>query len=294
MKRNSGNFFLLFILFLIIVQTFAYSQADVSVSQSKTYLITLKDGTSIRGTIVSEKPQEISLTTENLGTVTIKRDRIKSMILLDKSNFKNGKYWFPNPNYSRYFIGPGIQLKKGDGYYQNVDLLVNTVSYGVTNFFSIGGGVELLSTLHGQPIILLMPKLGVEVTKNLWLGGGILYVNFSALGKNVDISGGFGIGYGSATIGNENNNLSLGIGFGYVGSMWSDKPVITLSGMTRVSPRFGLVMENWFVPNYSIFTYGVRFIGEKMSFDIGLVNSQGIVKTFALGIPAFIGFVFKF
>lgn len=283
----------MFILSLIIGQTIAFSQANVTDNQARVYLVTLKDGSTMRGTIVSENPQEISLATENVGTVTIKKDQIKSMVLLDQSNLKSGKYWFPNPNYSRYFIGPGIQLKKGDGYYQNVDVLFNTVSYGITNYFSLGGGVELLSTLHGQPIIILMPKLGFEVTKSLWLGGGILYVNLSAL-SGVDISGGLGIGYGSATFGNENNNVSLGIGWGYVGSRWSDKPVITLSGMARVSPRFGLVTENWFVPDYSVFTYGIRFIGEKMSVDIGLVNSKDIAKTFAIGVPAFIGFVFKF
>jgi hypothetical protein len=294
MKRNCGTFFLSFVLFLIIGQTVAFSQANVSESQSKTYLITLKDGSIMRGTIVSENPQEISLATENTGTVNIKKDQIKSMVQLDQSNLKKGKYWFPNPNYSRYFIGPGMQLKKGDGYYQNIDLLFNTVSFGLTNYFSIGGGVELTSALAGKPIIILMPKLGFKVTKSIWLGGGILYVNLKALNLSDDIIGGGGIGYGSATIGNENNNLSLGIGFGYVGSRWSDKPVITLSGMTRISPRFGLVTENWFVPNYLIFTYGVRFIGERMSVDIGLVNSKDIVKTFAIGAPAIFSFVFKF
>lgn len=293
MKGNDKFYFIMFILFIIIGQTVAISQVNVSDNQSKKYLITLKDGSTMQGTIISENAQEISLSTENLGTITIKKDQIKSMIPLDSTNFRKGKYWFPNPNYSRYFISPGIQLKKGDGYYQNVDLSINTVSYGITNFFSIGGGVELYSTLHGQPIFILMPKLGFKVAKSFWLGGGILYVNLSAL-KDVDISGGLGIGYGSATYGNENNNLSLGIGWGYVGSRWSDRPVITLSGMTRVSPRFGLVTENWFVPNYSVFTYGVRFIGEKISVDIGLVNSKDIAKVFAVGFPAFIGFVDKF
>jgi hypothetical protein len=291
MKGNNKFYFIMFVLFIIIGQTMALSQVNVPDTQSKKYMITLKDGSTMQGTIVSENQQEIVLSTENIGTITIKKDQIKSKIYLDSSNFKNGKYWFPNPNYSRYFISPGIQLNKGDGYYQNVDLSINTVSYGITNFFSIGGGVELYSTLLGQPIFILMPKLGFEITKSFWIGGGILYINSAgALGD----FGGLGIAYGTATYGNTNNNITAGIGWGYFDTKWSDKPVITISGMTRISRRFGLVTENWFVPNYSIFTYGVRFIGEKISVDIGLVNSKDIAKGFKLGLPFFLDFVFKF
>ena len=293
MKTNRSICFLMFVIFMIIGQTVAYSQIYVPGNQlQKKYLITLKDGSNIKGSIVSENATEILLTTDNLGTITVKRDQIKSTVSLDSTNIRKGKYWFPNPNYSRYFIGPGIQLKKGDGYYQNIDLFASTASYGITNYFSMGGGVEMFSTFSGHPIFILMPKLGFHVSKSLWLGGGILYLNLSAL-KIEDISG-LGVGYGSATMGNDNNNISLGIGWGYLGSKWSDDPVVTLSGMTRISPRFALVTENWFIEGYTVLTYGVRFIGEKMSFDIGLVNSKDIAQEFALGIPILIGFVFKF
>jgi len=294
MKRNFGISCILFFLLFIIGQTIAFSQEKVSDNQSKRFVVTLKDGSTMQGLIVFEDAKEITLSTDNLGTVTIKKDQIKSMVLLDSKNYRKGKYWFPNPNYSRYFIGPGIQLKKGDGYYQNVDLSVNTASYGITNFFSIGGGIELYSTLNGHPIFLIMPKLGFEVTKSLWVGGGILYVN--AL-ESIGDFGGLGIAYASATYGNTNNNITAGAGWGYVGNDWANKPTFTLSGMTRLSRRFGLVTENWFVPTpdyYAIFTYGVRFIGEKIAVDIGLVNSKDIAKDFAIGFPAFIDFVYKF
>ncbi len=292
MKKNDRICFFSIVLFIVIGQTVVFSQVKTSDNLSKKYLITLKDGSTVQGTIVSENQQEISLATENIGTITIKKDQFKSIVQLDSTNFKKGKYWFPNPNYSRYFIGPAIQLKEGDGYYQNVDLFANTVSYGITNFFSIGGGVELYSTLSGHPIFILMPKLGFEVTKSLWLGGGILYVNLSSLGGLK--KGGLGIGYGSVTVGNENSNASLGVGWGFVGSDWSKKPVITLSGMTRVSGRIALITENWIIPGYTVFSYGLRFMGEKISIDIGLINSKDIIKIFPIGIPAFLDMVFKF
>lgn len=291
MKRINRECFILFILLMILGQKPIYSQANLSDSQPKKVLITLKDGSILQGIVLTENAQEISLVADNIGTITIKKDQIKSLVPLDSLNLRKGNYWFPNPNYSRYFIGPGIQLKKGDGYYQNIDLSLNTVSYGITNFLSMGGGLELYSTLSGHPIFILMPKLGFKVGKSLWVGGGILYLNaFEGFGN----FGGLGIGYGSASIGNENSNVSLGVGWGFVGSMWSEKPIITLSGMTRVSRRIGLVTENWFIPNYSIFSYGVRFMGEKISIDLGLINSKDIIKTFPIGLPLFLDFVLKF
>ena len=96
------------------------------------------------------------------------------------------------------------------------------------------------------------------------------------------------------TVGNENSNASLGVGWGFVGSDWSKKPVITLSGMTRVSGRIALITENWIIPGYTVFSYGLRFMGEKISIDIGLINSKDIIKIFPIGIPAFLDMVFKF
>jgi hypothetical protein len=289
MKKET--FLIIVGLVFLIIGYPVLSQEKVSETQSKKYVVALKDGSSLQGIIVSESATEIVIATENMGTITVSRDKIKSINLLDNSNYKKGKYWFPNPDYSRYFIGPGIQLKKGEGYYQNVDLALNTVSYGLTNFFSIGGGIELYSTLSGHPVFIVMPKLGFKVAKSLWLGGGVFYVNaVEGLGD----FGGAGIGYVSATVGNVNSNVSVGAGWGYFDTNWADKPVITVSGMTRVSRSIGLVTENWFLPNYSVFSYGVRFMGEKIAVDIGLINSKDIIKTFPIGLPLFLDFVLKF
>lgn len=285
------TFLLIIGLVLILIAAPAYSQTNLSETQGKKYSVTLKDGSSVQGTVVSENAGDITISTANMGTVTIKRDQIRSMVLLDEGNYRKGKVWFRNPDYSRYFIGQGIQLEKGEGYFQNIDLAINTVNYGITNFFSIGGGLELYSTLSGHPVFIVMPKLGFRVGESVWLGGGLLYVNaFEGIGE----FGGAGIGYASATVGNHDNNLTVSAGWGYWESAWSERPVITVSGMTRVSRKIAFVSENWFVPDYSLFSYGIRFMGEKMAVDIGLINSRDIVHTFPLGLPVFLDFVLKF
>jgi hypothetical protein len=136
-----------------------------------------------------------------------------------------------------------------------------------------------------------MPKIGFKVNKSMWLGGGILYLNMPEVLADFR---GLGIAYGSATFGNENSNLSIGAGWGFIGTVWSKNPVITISGMTRVSRKLALISENWFVPGNLIFSYGLRFMGEKISVDLGLVNSKEIVKEFPLGVPLFLDFVLKF
>ena len=83
MKRDDKFYLIVFILFIILGQTVAIAQVNVPDNQSQKYLITMKDGSTIQGTVVSENMQEIILSTDNLGTVTIKKDQIKSMILLD-------------------------------------------------------------------------------------------------------------------------------------------------------------------------------------------------------------------
>jgi hypothetical protein len=291
MKSYQRIVFIFLILSLVPGHTSLFSQANVSDNQARNVLITLKNGSAFHGKVIAENAQEINLEAENIGTIIIRKDQIKSSVILDSTNFKKGKYWFPNPNYSRYFISPGIQLKQGDGYYQNIDLSANTVSYGITNFLSIGGGLELYSTLSGHPIFILMPKLGFKVGKSFWLGGGILYLNAPEVLSDFR---GLGIGYGSATIGNENNNLSVGAGWGFVGAQWSEQPIITLSGMTRVSRRIELVTENWIIPGYTVFSYGIRFLTEKTSIDIGFINSKDIINKFPVGLPVFLDFVLKF
>lgn len=294
MKKLNWIYIITISLILILGHETTFSQEKATKNQVNKYLITLNDGTTMQGVITSETDTEIILATDNIGTISIKKDQIKSKVILNSGNYRNGKYWFPNPNYSRYYIGPGIQLKKGDGYYQNIDLLANTVSYGLTNWLSIGGGIELWSTLHGEPIFMLIPKVGFEVAKSFWLGGGILYINLSAISSDIK---GLGIAYFTGTYGNTNNNLTGGIGWGYYGTDWAKKPIITVSGMTRVSRRLGLVTENWILPEHAdetIFTYGVRFMSDKIAVDIALLNNKEIAKDFAIGIPGYVDFVIKF
>ncbi len=203
--------------------------------------------------------------------------------------------WYEDPSTERYLISQtGRNIEKGSGYYQNVLIFFNSAHYGLTDWFSLGVGFEAISTFSGNPILLVLPKIGLELSENFSLGAGVHYLNASVIASEAH----GGIAYGVGTYHFDKSNISIGAGWAFLQDEFSNEPVITLSGMTRLSRRIGLVSENWIFPtgdsNYALFTYGVRFIGENTSFDISFINSKDIAKTFPVGLPAWASFSFYF
>jgi len=253
-------------------------------------------GLTYVGTIIEGNDKEIILLTEGKTKVHIPIETIQDIRSIPSSHFHDGEYWFPNPNETRYLYAPSaFNLKKGEGYYQNTYLFINSFNYGFTDNFSFGVGFEFLSTFGSfggdfNPIFFLTPKYSMQVSENFRVGIGVLFGNVS------NLVGGFGVGYGLATYGNPEHNATLGLGFGFFDGDFSTDPVITISGMTRISRRISLVTENWFFPAdvyRGILTYGIRFFGESMSVDLALINNSDIATAFPIGIP-YIDFVVKF
>jgi hypothetical protein len=261
---------------------------------SSVYLIELQDGSELYANIIGFGKDELLLKSQNMGKLSIKIFKIKKIENIQLTKSKQGDYWFPNPNATRYFFAPtAINLEKGTGYYQNAYVIINMVNYGVTDWFSVGGGFEFLSTVSslsggGTPIVFITPKVGFPVGKKLHLGAGFLggfFVEETA-----------GILYGVGTYGTTDNNVTLGLGWGFVSQNFQENPFITVSGMLRVGRKFGLVTENWLIPAdgyYGLLSYGCRIFGPKMSVDIGLLNNGDIADILIIGLP-YVDFVIKF
>ncbi|MGA1414530.1 MAG: hypothetical protein ACO323_05740, partial [Candidatus Kapaibacteriota bacterium] len=254
-------------------------------------------GITYVGSIVDRNQRELTILTDAGTKITVSLSSVQDIRVIPKSQIHDGEYWYPNPNDSRYLFAPSaFNLKKGEGYYQNTYLFINTFNYGITDNFSMGLGFEFISTFASlgasdfDPIYFLTPKYSTQVSENVRVGVGVLY------GKVSDDIGGFGVGYGLVTYGNPEHNATLGLGFGFFDGEFSGEPVITLSGMTRLSRRISLVTENWFFPAdvyRGIISYGIRFFGETMSVDLALVNNDEFSEVFPIGIP-YVDFVVKF
>lgn len=299
MKRALLLFAILVMEMSALLQGQGFSSQSGIATPDQISLIKMKGdaGLTYVGTIIERTEKEIVILTEGKTKIHIQLENILDIRVIPSSHFHDGEYWFPNPNETRYLYAPSaFNLKKGEGYYQNTYLFINSFNYGITDNFSFGMGFEFLSTFGSlgsgsfNPIYFLTPKYSMEVSENLRVGIGVLY------GSILDEMGGFGVGYGLATYGNPEHNATLGLGFGFFDGDFSTDPVITISGMTRISRRMSLVTENWFFPAdvyRGILTYGIRFFGESMSVDLALINNAELATVFPIGIP-YVDFVVKF
>lgn len=263
------------------------------------YKIELKDGSTFVGKIIFTDDEKLLLNTELLSNVEIKLSAIKKLNAIKITVSDTGQYWFSSPNSSRYLMGnSAFTLKKGEIDYQNIYLSVNSFNYGVSDNFTVGGGFELISTFSSlsdgdfKPIFFINSKLGFKSNESLRFSASALYVRV----PSNDGASGYFIPNGTLTVGNENSNVSGTLGAIFDGNSSGPKGLFSFSAIRRVSKRVAFISENWalFGENSYIFvSYGLRFLGEKVSVDLAFFNSKDIVQELPIGIP-YLDFVVKF
>lgn len=260
---------ILLLALLISLSHLLYAQTN-----SDTTLVNIEttDGNEFLGQIVSEDDVKIVLKTEKLGNITINKIDIKKRDNVAVQQIKDGKYWFPNPQSTRYFWSTnGYGLKKGEGYYQNIWVLWNQFSYGLTDNISVGGGIIPLFIFAGAPTpVFATVKFSIPVVKDKF------NVSAGAIGGYVlgADDAGLGILYGLATLGSPNANVTLGMGYGFAGGEWADAPMININGMFRVSSRGYIITENYILSaggeGIVLISLGGRSIIKKAALDYGL------------------------
>jgi hypothetical protein len=234
---------ILSLVILTAIQLSSYGQE--SPDTTSIYRIETKDGNTYTGTIIKEDANTLILKTEKLGELSIQQGDIKSRTEISDVKKKRGEYWLPNPQSSRYFWAPnGYGLRKNEGWYQNIWIFYNQLSYGFTDNFSCGVGLVPLFLFGGTATpVWLVPKFSIPVAKDKFnIGAGTLLS--TVIGEETEI---FGLLYGTATVGSRDKNFSFGMAYGFYGDKWADIPVINLSGMMRTGPRGYFVTENYII-----------------------------------------------
>jgi hypothetical protein len=262
--------------FYPIIHTYAQ---DYVPSSEQLWKIETKDGNEFIGKIIYEDRDTIKLETNNFGTLTIHKNQIKKRNLAKEELIKEGELWDENPQAARFFWAPnGYGLKRGEGYYQNVWIFFNQVSYGFTDNFSMGVGTVPIF-LVGSSIapFWITPKISIPLVENKFqLGVGAL------IGRVFDFnpqhlydanSGTFGLLYGVATIGSKDSNINFGLGYGFASGELARYPTVTISGMHRVSKRGYIITENYIIStsesSVGLLSFGGRTILRKVSIDFG-------------------------
>jgi hypothetical protein len=265
MNTNVGFLFL----FLFSISSSALSQ-----TLQDTVLISIEttDGNEYLGQIESEDEAKIVLKTEKLGSITINKIDIKKREEVAIQQIKDGKYWFPNPQSTRYFWSPnGYGLNKGEGYYQNIWVLWNQFTYGLTDNFSVGGAVIPVFLFGGGPTpFFFTSKFSIPVVKNkINLGAGAIVG--TVLGEEETT---FGILYGISTFGSRDANVSVGLGYAFAAGEFASSPLVNFNGMLRVSNRGYLLTENYIITADGevavMISLGGRSIIKKAALDYGL------------------------
>jgi hypothetical protein len=236
----------LYLLTGLVLLLFSSGLSQQPSDSLKIYSFETSDGNTYIGRIISEGLDSLTIKTENLGILHIPMADIRSRKELKNVIVSKGRYWLPNPQSSRYFWAPnGYGLKRGEVYYQNIWVLYNQVSFGISDHFSLGAGVVPLFLLSSDVSpFWLVPKFSIPLKENkVNLGAGAF------LGTMIgEDSGIFGLLYGTTTFGSRDKNMSLGLAYGFAGGEWMTKPIINLSTMVRVGPRGYFISENYILP----------------------------------------------
>ena len=256
------------------------------VDSTKIQVITMRDGSSLIGRIVSAGTDSVDFQM-GIGRVSVPIKDIREITEADSDAMHEGEYWFPNPNSTRLFFAPtGHMLKKGEGYFSDYVLIFPGFAYGLTDNVSIGGGISLIPGELENQIYYFTPKVGVSLSEKVHVSTGFLLAGTRG--------GTGGVGYGVGTFGDGDASATVGVGWGFAGGEIQNKPLAMLGGEARVSRRIAFVTENYLLPiesdNNIIYSFGVRFMGEKLTTDLALVNSSG---GNGIGVP-YVDFVFKF
>ncbi|NBO69185.1 hypothetical protein EBV26_01690 [bacterium] len=216
-------------------------------------------GETYVGSIVERDQRELIILTDAGTKITVLLSNIQDIRSIPKYQIHDGKYWNPNPDHSRYYFSPSaFNLKKGERYYQNTYLFLHSFNFGLSDNVSIGLGFEFpisffaagLGDSWTYQMYYVNPKYSKQVAENITVGVGVLVGNlgiFKKIGTIGDFRE-FGVSYGLVTYGNPEHNATLGLGLGLFDGKLRSDPVITISGMTRVTRRISLVTDNWFFP----------------------------------------------
>ena len=252
--------------------TVATATADSTVE------VRLRDGSVLYGRIVERSDSRLVLVTSS--GVRLELDMVQvASIRPVRTRGRDGRYWAPDPNATRLFFSSTARpLEMGEGYISSYFLFFPMVAYGVTDRITIAGGTPILPGLIGE-LWYFAPKVTLVNREKLAVAVGALGFWFPEATDGASV----GIAYAASTFGSPDRALTVGAGWGYFTdegtTEFSNRPVIMLGGETRTSASVKLISENWLAfdgPDVDgIVSGGVRFIGARLSADLGLGMALG-------------------
>lgn len=236
----------------------------------------LRDGSELVGRIVSIGDSTVQFQS-GIGTSTIRSADILRVQAERGGIVRNGQYYFPNPNATRLIFAPtGRMLEQGEGYFSDYWIFFPGLSVGLSDMFSIGGGMSIFPGADlGEQLLYFTPKVGIARREKFNAAVGALFVSIPDVfddGSNETA----GMLYGVGTWGDRDNSFTAGLGYGFANGDMASNPAVLVGGEARVSPRVSFVTENYLIPGGTLLLGGgLRFMGRGLSVDLALFSAAG-------------------
>ncbi len=282
MERIINYFsFIIVISYIILLSSLSLAQNDTSAVSR----LTLQDGSEVIGYIIEERDSLIVFRTVSGIRMEINTGLISENELIE-GEISDGEFVRYDPNRTRLLFGPTARtLKQGKGYFSTYEIFFPSLAFGVTDFITLSGGFSLVPGVSEQ-VIYLGTKARFIESEVVTLGGGFIYAHV----EDSD----FATAYGVVSIGSQRAALTVGLGWGFIDWEFSGTPALMIGGEVQLSNSIKLVTENWLPPNtdFAIISLGIRFFGDNLAADIGLVTYTDVGDGFPF-LP-WLGFVYNF
>lgn len=228
----------------------------------------LRDGSQLVVKLERAKTDTLFVTTAGGLQISVPDNKIKEIVDL-YGEIQEGEYIRTDPNVSRLFFAPtGRGLKAGHGYFADYFIFFPTLAYGVTDYFTLSGGMSLIPGAKSQ-LLHFAPKLSIDLSNSMTGGAGFLYMGIPE--GEEDIS----LGYVVTTIGDARQGITLGAGVPL--GMTENGIILLVGGELQISQNAKLLSENWIFAGEEITLLsctGIRFFGERLAVDLGLITSE--------------------
>ena len=233
----------------------SYSQVD------------LRNGGTLFGRLL-ERGERVRLLLEDGDTIDLPASQVERVREV-RGSMVDGRFFRADPNETRLFFGPTARtIPAGDAYLGVFELYLPFLAYGVTDRITLAGGAPLVFGDDLPLILYLAPKLQLVRTDQVTASVGSL----SFLLPDEEESLGVVYAVATAESGDGMSSFTFGGGWGYAEGEVADDAVIMLGGDLRTSRSIKLLSENYFFTGEDIqlLSFGLRFVGERLSADLGL------------------------
>jgi hypothetical protein len=250
----------------------------------------LRDGSLLRGTILSESETRIEFRTLSGSLIDIRPEDVVRRRTIQGRMTENGFLQF-DPNATRLLFGPTARsLQAGNGYIAAHELFLLSGAIGIGTSLTLWGGASIIPGASEQ-LVFVAPKFTLIDKGNKALAAGFV------LGTVTGSSDAGGIMYAAGTVGSDEQALTLGTGFLFGGGEVLDSPIVMFGGHKQLSSRLKLLSENYAMPTEGggvVISGAVRFIGGRLTTDFGGITHSAVLTEGGFPIIPWLSFSYHF